>query len=240
MGMRVGARRGKGVGFTLVELLVVIAIVAVLVTVAMVGASRAIAAGKQAACISNLRSIGIGMRLYADDHHGVLPGTTHLGDFESSWIYTLEAYMGDFDEARICPADPKGKERLAQRGTSYVLNSFLFVPRTDPFGDPIGPALNRLTQIPDPARTAMAFICSDTTPTGPGEDHTHSSEWSSWAAVTDDISPGRFGGGDKDETKGSTNILYVDGGVLSKKAGELKRLIDSGVNFAMPPGVEGL
>ena len=238
--MRIGGRNGENAGFTLVELLVVIAIVGVLATAAVVGSSRALTAAKQSACISNLRSIGIGMRLYADDHHGILPGTTHLGDFESSWIYTLEAYMGDFDETRICPADPKAKQRLAQRGTSYVLNSFLFVPRTDPFGDPIGPALNRLNQIPDPARTAMAFICSDTTPTGPGEDHTHSAEWTSWAAVTDDISPGRFGGDGGNGTKGSTNILYVDGVVLSKKAVDLKRLIDSGVNFAKPPGVEGL
>jgi len=236
--MRSVGQDGKKRGFTLVELLVVIAIIAVLATVAVMGASRAIAAGKQAACASNLRSIGIGMRLYADDHHGVLPGTTHGGDFETSWIYTLEPYLGDFDETRICPGDPKGQERLAQRGTSYVLNSYLFVPRTDPSGDPFGPALNRLNQIPEPTRTAMAFICSDRTGTGPGNDHTHSGEWSSWGAVTRDISPGRFGG-DGDEM-GSTNILYVDGSIVSRKAVELKRLIARGVNFAKPPGVEGL
>lgn len=227
-------------GFTLVELLVVMVIVLVLASVSVVAVKRGLTASKQAGCASNLRNIGIGLRVFADDHQGKLPETTHGGDLDSSWIYTLEPYLGNFDRTRICPADPKGGERLRERGTSYVLNSFIFVPRTDPFGDPIGPALNRVNRIPEPERTPLAFICSDRVGTGPGNDHTHSNGWNSWSAVVADISPGRFGGAEEAGTSGATNILYADGGVRSWSAGELKRLVNSGVNIAIPPGVEGL
>lgn len=225
-------------GFTLVELLVVIAIVAVLATVSIFATRGALAKSKQAACASNLRSIGVGLHLYAADHNGVFPETAHTTSLETAWIYALEDQLSNFDQTRICPADPQGKTRLSQKGTSYILNSYLFVPPVDPFGDPTGPALNRLSAIPDHTNTPMAFICSDRFGPGPGNDHTHSERWVSWSAVKADIAVGRFGGRTSDDEAGSTNILYVDGGIRSSRASELKRKTAAGINIAKPPGLD--
>lgn len=220
------------------ELLVVIAIIAVLATVSVMAVRGMVDRSKQAACASNLRSIGVGLHLYASDHNGVFPETSHTTDLETAWIFQLKDYMGDFEQTRICPADPKKAQRLAEKGTSYILNSYLFVPAVDPFGDPTGPALNRLSVIPDHTNTPMAFICSDRYGPGPGNDHTHSERWDSWAAVKADMAVGRFGGSASDDESGSTNILYVDGGIRGFKAAELKRKTTGGVNIAKPPGID--
>ena len=118
------------------ELLVVIVIVAVLASVTVMAVAGALDRSKQAACASNLRSIGVGLHLYAGDHNGVFPETSHTTDLQRAWIFQLKDYLGDFESTRICPADPQGVRRLAEKGTSYILNSYLFVPPVDPFGDP--------------------------------------------------------------------------------------------------------
>lgn len=222
------------------ELLVAILLISLLGTLAVTGISRAMVRGKQAACSVNLKNLGIAIRLHADEHQGRFPGMTHGGEIEDSWVYTLESYLGNFDEARICPADPNGRQRLESRGTSYILNSYLAAPATDAFGTAIGPDLTRITSIHAPERTPIAFICSDRTGFGPGNDHTHSDQWNSWPAVIRDISPGRFGAGAGDSVSGSTNILHVDGSVHSHPAAALKARIERGENFAKPPGKPGL
>lgn len=227
-------------GFTLVEMLVVIVLIAGLATLGILGMKNALISSKQAASSSNLRSIGLALQLYADDHSGKYPETTHTAGLGSAWIYTLERYMGNFDEARICPADPKGKERLAAKGSSYILNSYVFVPRTGPFGKVIGPQLNRPAAIPQPERTKLVFICSDRTGVGPGNDHTHSDLWRSWASLCADIAPDRFGGNGKDRAKGRSLYLNADCSVETIAAAEVKRKTESGTNIALPPGVEGL
>jgi prepilin-type processing-associated H-X9-DG protein len=190
--------------------------------------------------MGNLRNIGAALHLYASDHDGKFPETTHSTDLDGAWVYALETYLGDFENTRVCPEDPKKTERLKAKGTSYLLNSYIFVPEIDPFGEPTGPALNRVSAIPEPSRTIIAFICSDNTGTGPGNDHTHSNQWSSWPALAGDIAPGRFGGGKPGSVKGRSNYLFVDGRVESIPAAEVKRKIDAGINIAKPPGVPGL
>lgn len=227
-------------GFTPVELMVVIGILAVLAVAGFTAGSRALDASKQTACMANMRNIGAALMLYANDHDGRFPGTTHTADLDSSWIYQLQEDLGRFDETRVCPADPKRKQRLKARGTSYILNSYIFVPETDPFGETIGPALNKVSAIPQPERTMLAFVCSDTTGTGPGNDHTHSNQWNNWQAVCADISPDRFGGGSADHSKGASNYLFADGHVESIPAAAVKRRIQSGTNIAKPPGIPDL
>ena len=227
--------RQKIQGFTLLELLTVVAIIAILCSILIPALQGVRNSAQQASCASNMRQIGSALLLYAASNNNKLPETSHTAAFGQSWIYTLSDYLGDCDEVRICPADPKGDGRFDAGGTSYILNSFLFVPQLGLFGEPMGKPTNDLLLIDSPAETPMAFIISDSQGIGDANDHTHSSRWGSWSAVVRDISPGRFGGGNSPmRALGSSNYLFADGHVEQIYAAVVKARIDSGDNFAKP------
>jgi len=59
--------------FTLVELLVVIGIIAVMISLLLPALAAARDAANRAACLSNLKQIGIAIHTYADDNQGKIP-----------------------------------------------------------------------------------------------------------------------------------------------------------------------
>ncbi|MHC4395670.1 MAG: type II secretion system protein [Planctomycetota bacterium] len=74
-------RFGKAWAFTLIELLVVISIIAMLMAILLPSLRNAREQGKRAVCMANLRSIGQGIYIYANDNRErLIPG-----DFPVSW-----------------------------------------------------------------------------------------------------------------------------------------------------------
>lgn len=224
--------------FTLVELLVVMVVVATVALIGITAATRVKEGARMMACASNMRNIGAAMQMYAGENGGVYPDTTHTEEQHKAWIYQLEEYLGNFDEMRLCPADPNRDLRLANKASSYILNSLVFVPPLDAFGEPSGDAFNRPARLPQPSRTILLFIASDRAGLYPGDDHTHSDQWRSWGQVIRDIAPDRHKRRDStNSTKGMSNYLFADGHVESISADEIKSRIDKGDNIAAIPGI---
>ncbi|MCX6915331.1 MAG: prepilin-type N-terminal cleavage/methylation domain-containing protein, partial [Verrucomicrobia bacterium] len=66
-------RSARRQAFTLIELLVVIAILAILAALILPSLASAREKGWRAACLSNLRQIGIAIQTYASDNDGKIP-----------------------------------------------------------------------------------------------------------------------------------------------------------------------
>src|SRR5437660_4294345 len=64
--------------FTLIELLVVIAVIAILAGLLLPALGRSKAQARNAACVNNLRQLGIATRLYSNDNQERLPSAEIL------------------------------------------------------------------------------------------------------------------------------------------------------------------
>jgi prepilin-type N-terminal cleavage/methylation domain-containing protein len=232
-------------GFTLIELLVVISIIAVLLAVLLPSLSIVRMHAKRVASTSNMRQIGLAMELYTEDNRGFFPETSHgltgAAARERSWIYTLSSYIGDVNEVRICPADPKRKERLEHNTSSYVLNEYIAVNTIDPFGRMMGQSFRNKYKLRRPNRSITTFVGADDLSAALTSDHTHSRLWFMpspnipWDTIREDIQPDRYTGSQsKNNTKGSSLYLYADAHVENIKARQIKELADSYNNFAKP------
>lgn len=113
----------KRPGFTLVELLVVVTILAVLLGVGFPLGRSLIARSREASCLNNLRSLGVALQSYLQDHNNTMPilkvGRSSTSDDEPVLETTLLPYLGS-EDAFHCPADSK---EFNKSGSSYLWNS---------------------------------------------------------------------------------------------------------------------
>lgn len=236
--------RGKQCAFTLLELLVVIGIIALLLAIIIPSLRNVKMQAKRLVSTNNMRQIGLAVNLYADDNRGYFPLTTHTtSDTAKTWIYTLESYLGNVDEVRICPSDPQGAERLTYKTTSYVFNEYMN-PLYE-FGLLVqSESFENLHRLRSPSQTITVFVAADdTSPSDTHADHVHSRSWfltgdpeSQWTAIIRDIQPDRYkpGASEEIDLKGSTLFLYADTQVKNVKAQTIKELAAETVNFAIP------
>ena len=102
--------------FTLIELLVVIAIISLLVSILLPSLNRAKELARRVICAANERAIGQAIFLYNYENDNYMPGPVYIGQImpskskDLSWrnrylTWLLEPYMGDGDDAWMCPSN---------------------------------------------------------------------------------------------------------------------------------------
>jgi prepilin-type N-terminal cleavage/methylation domain-containing protein/prepilin-type processing-associated H-X9-DG protein len=222
-------------GFTLVELLTVIAIIGVLagILVPVIGSVRTSA--KQSVSVSNMRQVGVAMLAFVSDNRGHFPLSTHSHDNKDSWINTLLPYVGDNNEVRTCPLDPRKDLLIERRLSSYTLNEWL-LPVDNGDGYVSDWRYNRLNLIPNPGKTFVVFMgCEHKTSPSISHDHTHGTGWNNWLQVIADIDPDRFRKSTRspDRTEGSSPYAFADGHVSVIPAATLQAAL-ANANFSKP------
>ena len=147
------ARRSRG-AFTLIELLIVIAIIALLIAILLPSLAGARKAAHSIVCASQLRQLGTGLSLYADDNKDRYPTRGGIPDFGgiAHWAHHLTTGYA-MDSVLVCPADFEpvggfdGDIDTDFGPRSYFINGFNdhFFVQTDDMNihNYIGMAMNR-------------------------------------------------------------------------------------------------
>lgn len=186
--------------FTLIELLVVIAIIGLLAALVFPALRQALERSRSAACLNNMRQIGLAVMQYAADHQQHFPRSQHsaFAHGEPVWARAIAPYLGADEDTwqpltnsiYRCPSDRNGYP------FSYGMNVYLEVgPGDDYEGQP--QTWRRLVDIPNPAKTIL-FAENNS-----AADHIMPNYWSSPQDAQYDCA--------HDRHLGRANYVFTDG-----------------------------
>lgn len=143
-------------GFTLIELLVVIAIIAILAAILFPVFAKAREKGRQVTCISNLKQIGVCVKMYANDNNGwnVLSCTDNTPDGP---VTHDKRYRWWMDYLYSYNKNPKiyGCPSMRGIGTGYAINQST-INGADNFANIIEHSTNE-GMFKDPSGTIIFF-----------------------------------------------------------------------------------
>jgi prepilin-type N-terminal cleavage/methylation domain-containing protein/prepilin-type processing-associated H-X9-DG protein len=160
--------------FTLIELLVVIAIIAILASILFPVFAQAREKARQAGCASNLRQIGLAVRMYAQDYDETFPhncdeprpnGSTKRTPVEGTcwagWISNVLAPYEKNAQIYKCPSVSTtwgfNNWRLPDKAGSYSYNYRSLGGAWGPVGKTPGQAVITEAAILEPSRLAMMW-----------------------------------------------------------------------------------
>lgn len=153
-------------GFTLIELLVVIAIIAILAAILFPVFSKAREKARQAACISNLKQLGLAAKMYTNDWDETFPMSVYFtGANTVTFYHELDPYIKN-RQIYQCPSKPKALYVPAipfpnpLPGPNYVSYMFNYAVFEDGPNNPLTGADDppvRLPEIKYPAHTVMCY-----------------------------------------------------------------------------------
>ncbi|MGD9495211.1 MAG: prepilin-type N-terminal cleavage/methylation domain-containing protein [Armatimonadota bacterium] len=144
-------------GFTLIELLVVVGIIAVLAAILFPVFAQAREKARQASCLSNLRQLGAGAVMYAQDYDELYLPHCHRPDLTGPvfayWFEMVQPYVGN-QQVLVCPTHrgaAGGHDVVASYG--YICTGFTLNPESPNY---VGlPHYGSLAQVHRPAEMIM-------------------------------------------------------------------------------------
>lgn len=96
--------RWTGRGFTLIELLVVIAIIAILAAILFPVFAQAREKARQTSCLSNLKQLGTGLMMYAQDYDECVCPPYNYPNDNMTWDRLVQPYVKNWQIIQ-CPSD---------------------------------------------------------------------------------------------------------------------------------------